>query len=284
MATGEDWSEKEVAATVADYMRMLTLELSGQSYNKTAHRQALLQTLDGRSKSSVEFKHQNISATLRDLGSPWIAGYKPLANYQRSLAAFVERWISDHPEFDQVSLAAVERPAVTPSGIDFAQLLVDAPKSNLSARERHAPYRVEGRSAVKRDYLAREARNSALGRSGELLALEYESFRLHKAGKKHLAERIEHVSNTRGDGLGYDILSFDDNGKERFIEVKTTAFSKETPFFASHNEISFARESADHFYLYRLFDFRKKPRLFSLQGDIGQICRLDPISYRCCFP
>ena len=153
------------------------------------------------------------------------------------------------------------------------------PVQTSQSRKSKRPTAVEGRSAVKHDYLAREARNSALGKSGELLALEYESFRLHQAGKKHLAERIEHVSNSRGDGLGYDILSFDENGKERFIEVKTTAFAKETPFFASHNEISLAREKAEHFYLYRLFDFRKKPRLFSLQGDIGLTCRLDPISY-----
>ena len=43
MAKGEYWTDAEVAATVADYMRMLMLELSGQHYNKTAHRRALLQ-------------------------------------------------------------------------------------------------------------------------------------------------------------------------------------------------------------------------------------------------
>jgi len=32
----------EVEATVADYLHMLLLELSGQTYSKTAHRQALL--------------------------------------------------------------------------------------------------------------------------------------------------------------------------------------------------------------------------------------------------
>ena len=36
------WSRIEVEATVADYFHMLVMELSGQSYNKTAHRRALL--------------------------------------------------------------------------------------------------------------------------------------------------------------------------------------------------------------------------------------------------
>ena len=33
-----DWTREEVEAIVADYLKMLTLELAGQSYNKTEHR------------------------------------------------------------------------------------------------------------------------------------------------------------------------------------------------------------------------------------------------------
>ena len=33
-----DWSRVEVEAIVADYLKMLTLELAGQRYNKTTHR------------------------------------------------------------------------------------------------------------------------------------------------------------------------------------------------------------------------------------------------------
>ncbi|MDP5238936.1 DUF3883 domain-containing protein [Uliginosibacterium sp. 31-16] len=283
VAKGENWSDVEVAATVADYMRMLTLELSGQHYNKTAHRRALLKLLDGRSDAAVELKHQNVSAILLKLGCYYISGYKPRGNYQQALGTFVENWINEHPEFDRIALAAADQPAVVPSAVDFSRLIVDAPKLSLVVEEARKPYVVPVRAAIKRDYVAREARNSALGKAGELLALEYEEFRLRSAGQKHLAERIEHVSTTKGDGLGYDILSFEVSGKERFVEVKTTAFAKETPFFASRNEVAFAREMSGQFHLYRLFDFRKAPRLFSLQGDIGQYCRLDPVSYLCQF-
>lgn len=283
MARGENWSDAEVAATVADYMRMLTLELSGQHYNKAVHRRALLQLLEERSDAAVELKHQNISAVLRDLSCHWIAGYKPRGNYQQVLTTFVENWIGEHPEFDLVALAAAEQPAVVPSAVDFASWFVDAPKHSLAANEARKTYANPTRTATKRDYVAREARNAQLGKAGELLALEYEDFRLRSAGQKHLAEKIEHVSATKGDGLGYDILSFEVNGKERFVEVKTTAFAKETPFFASRNEVSFAREASNQFHLYRLFDFRKAPKLFSLQGDIGCYCTLDPVSYLCSF-
>lgn len=283
MAKGENWSEIEIAATVADYMRMLTLELSGQQYNKTAHRRALLMKLHERSDAAVELKHQNISAVLRDLECVWIPGYKPRGNYQQALATFVENWISVHPEFDTILQAAVEQPAVLPSAVNFSQFVVDAPSTINKVEEAKKTYAVPARVAMKRDYVAREARNSTLGKAGELLALEYEEFRLRAAGKKQLAERIEHVSNTQGDGAGFDILSFEISGKERFVEVKTTAFAKETPFFASRNEVTFAQEMLDQFYLYRLFDFRKSPKLFSMQGKIEHHCTLDPVSYICRF-
>ncbi len=283
MTKGNNWSDIEITATVADYMRMLTLELSGQHYNKTSHRRALLELLSDRSNAAVELKHQNISAVLRDPDCIWIPGYKPRGNYQQALCTFVENWINDHPEFDDVSQSAVEKPAFAPSSVNFQRFIVEAPKTADKAAEPKSNYAIPNRMASKRDYTAREARNAALGKAGELLTLEYEEFRLRSAGKKQLAEKIEHVSYTQGDGLGFDILSFELTGKERFIEVKTTAFAKETPFFASRNEVDFAREASTQFHLYRLFDFRKAPKLFSLQGDIERHCSLDPISYICRF-
>ena len=77
-----DWSRVEVEAIVADYLQMLTLELAGQSCNKTAHRQALLQKIPSRNAGAIEFKHANISAAMIDLGFPYIRGYQPRSNYQ----------------------------------------------------------------------------------------------------------------------------------------------------------------------------------------------------------
>ena len=64
---------------------MLTLELAGTPYSKTAHRRSLATLLDDRSEPSIEFKHANISAALLDLGYPYISGYKPRKNYQTML-------------------------------------------------------------------------------------------------------------------------------------------------------------------------------------------------------
>lgn len=280
MPNGQHWTDHEIALTVADYMKMLTLELAGQSYNKSAHRRALLEQLNERSNAAVELKHQNISAVLRDLNCFWIPGYKPRGNYQDALARYVEHWINTHPEFDRASQFVVEQPAFMPTGIELSKLVVDAPAPSNEVKESHPAYAIK-RSASKRDYVAQEARNSALGNAGELLAMEYEEFRLRSAGKRALAERIEHVSQSQGDGLGYDILSFETSGEERFVEVKTTAFAKETPFYATRNEVSFSEEFQSQFHLYRLFEFRKAPKLFSLRGAIGTHCHMDPVSFIC---
>lgn len=94
-----NWSLFEVEATVADYFHMLVQELTGQLYNKSAHRKALMQKLENRSEGAIERKHQNISAILIALGCPYISGYKPLGNYQallREVVAKIKSLIKPH--------------------------------------------------------------------------------------------------------------------------------------------------------------------------------------------
>jgi len=285
MAAGENWSLAEVEAVVLDYMAMLKFELTGQSYNKTEHRRELLKRLDGRTDGSVELKHQNISAVLHDLGHFWIPGYKPRSNYQRILAEAVEAWVETNPDIDRYALSAAEAPAVTPEGLDFSQIEVPTPvsreRSGGAVSEAQADYGKTARVGRKHDYLAREARNQSLGKAGEELIVQFEQFRLSRLGHDRLAGKVEHVSKTQGDGLGFDILSFEPNGREHFVEVKTTAFAKETPFFASSAEVRFANKNAAQYSIYRLFEFKKRPRFFVLAGSISENCKLDPVTYRC---
>lgn len=274
-----EWSQIEVEATVADYLHMLFMELSGQSYNKSAHRKQLLGKLNDRSEGAVERKHQNISAILLENGWPYINGYKPLGNYQGMLMEIVETRLRSDRFLDEAAIQATVSPATTPLLQDYAKTLVSPPEQHWVAREPAAVYRLP----QKRDYLEREARNISLGQAGEAFVVNFEHLRLRTLGQAKLADKIEHVSRSQGDGLGFDVLSFDTDGRERFIEVKTTAFGKETPFFISQNEVSFARENAAQFHLYRLFDFRRNPRLFDLVGVVDQHCKMSPSNYICRF-
>lgn len=277
MARANDWSRVEVEACVADYLRMLTLELNGQRYNKTEHAQALLKLLNDRSRPSVEFKHCNISAVLVELGYPYIDGYKPRGNFQNLLVEVVEEQLENNPLVQDAAQAAVLRPATVASIEDGTSIWVPAPQP--AAVKDKAPDYAPRFSPARRDYLAQEARNRSLGRAGELFVAELEVQRLHALGKKALSDRVEHVAATQGDGLGYDVLSFEEDGRERLIEVKTTAFGQLTPFYVSRNELARSETDANQYRLYRLFDFRDHPRLFELPGAISASCGLEAISY-----
>lgn len=274
-----DWSRTEVEAIVADYLQMLALELSGQRFNKAGHRRRLSTLLKARSGPSIEFKHCNISAAMIDLGFPYLAGYKPRSNYQALLAEVIASQVAAKPLLDEVARAAVQQPAVMPVLADFSRVKSDAPRMKLRVAEPAAPlFR-----AIRRDYLEREALNQSLGLAGEEFVLQYEHWRLVELGERRLADRVEHVSVSKGDGLGYDVLSFDTDGRERFIEVKTTGFGQQTPFFVSRGELALSKGTKDQFHLYRLFEFRKAPRLFDLTGSLEQHCLLDPVTYRASF-
>src|ERR1700752_94009 len=90
---GSIWSTQELDTIVADYFEMLGNELAGRSYVKSHHSAGLMKLL-GRSHRSVEFKHQNISAVLDELGLPWIPGYIPKRNYQAAIFDAIDRYLS----------------------------------------------------------------------------------------------------------------------------------------------------------------------------------------------
>ena len=265
----EDWSRAEVEATVAAYLEMLDQELRGHSLKKSESRRRLQKALNGRTESAVEWKHQNISAVLQELGFTYVRGYRPRSNYQGLLYDVVRDRLLRAPALAAAMLARAEQPIIEPPRIegdilDRIRKRPDPPEprrglSKLSDRPRQRPIA---------NYLEMEARNRLLGLAGEEFAVRFESERLWRAGQKRLADRIEHVSRTRGDGEGYDILSFEESGRERLVEVKTTTFGEHTPFFVTRNEVDVSFERADQYYVYRLFDFRDDPKLFLVPGDI----------------
>ncbi|MDM7992190.1 MAG: DUF3883 domain-containing protein [Candidatus Fermentibacter sp.] len=283
MGTRSDWSEHEVALTIQDYFEMLLAEAEGRPYSKSDHRRSLIEKLDGRSDTSIERKHMNISAVLIGLSIAPIDGYKPLANYQHLLATEVARFIANRPDLisrlqsinDEVP-DSIPAPALYPSS-----LVVDPPelvRAESSVREVSLQY------GVKVDFAENDRRNRRLGELGERFVLDLERRKLLDAGRDDLAGRIDWVSSTRGDGLGYDIVSFDcRNDSERFIEVKTTNQGMRAPFYITSNELRVSTDHPDEYRLYRLFRFSKEPRLFILNPPLASRCDLVPKLYRASF-
>lgn len=274
---GDPWSDAENDLIVADYFAMLADDLAGRSYNK-AERNRALQRRIGRGRGSIEYKHQNISAVLQALGETWIAGYKPALNFQMSLASAVKRWLYRNPEF----LAPAPFEAETAGLHETLELVIGAPPT-LSNRPPLKEFDKIRNNAWKLDAAGRDERNRALGRAGEERVLGHERATLRGVGRRDLAERVKWVSEEQGDGVGYDIASFSPEGRNRFIEVKTTNGWERTPFYMTRNELAFAKEHHPDWCLLRLWNFAREPTAFELRWPLSAHVTLIATSFEARF-
>ena len=99
-------------------------------------------------------------------------------------------------------------------------------------------------------------------------------------GKNSLSESIEWVAKTQGDGMGFDILSKNLNGTDRYIEVKTTKLGKDAPIFFTRNEYNFSKRRFKDYFLYRVFNFTKDPRLFIVNGKYDDFCKFQSVKFK----
>ena len=270
--TGEDWTREHVETCVNAYIEHLKLDLQKRPFNKAQLYRDLAPQI-GRSESSVEFKFQNISAVLNEIGREWITGLAPLGNFQQLLANVVE----EHIRNDEMLDVPLPRLAVE----DLAAFYVEAPPERATINKDLPDYMQE--LVRKFDPVERDMRNRQLGEAGEEMVFEYEKRFLTGCDRADLAKEVKWVSKEEGDGAGYDILSFDPRGEKRFIEVKTTIGGNKTPFFVSRNEHRFAASNTENFCLFRVFNFRKDPRAFELKGPLERFLRLSTETYRADF-
>lgn len=273
-----NWSYLEELRAVADYVAMLKADLRDEPYVKVEHYRGIQPHLDDRSEGAVEWKYRNISAAFLDLGSRYVPGLKPASNYKESLLDIVEATLRTDRELVRLIEADVGEPPIPPEVDDILSTLVDPPPP----RDRPDHIYEGPRSPAARrsvDYLALEAGNSALGLEGERFVLDYERTRLVHAGKPNLADSIEHTSVEEGDGAGFDIRSYETDGSDRFIEVKTTKGGIYTPVYLSRNELRVSEDKRDRYHLFRPFEFRKSPKLFAVAGALSETLRLEPTQY-----
>ena len=269
--TGSDWTDDELDVIVADYFAMLAYELARKPYVKS-HHNAVVASAIGRSRGSVEFKHQNISAVLEEMGLPWIFGYKPRHNFQTALFAAIDRHLSGARD-----ITYEQAPPVVLQAAEQAAVFVDRPP--LGSDRPRRPFELD-RLVRKFDPVERDFRNRTLGEAGERFVLDVEKRKLLSAERPDLAERIRWVSKDDGDGAGYDILSFDRAGAERHIEVKTTNGAARTPFFLTRNEMETAKAREGSWYLYRVHLFAQQPRIFTVRPPLEKALHLDPENWR----
>lgn len=159
-------------------------------------------------------------------------------------------------------------------------LLLDSAPEYNNERKGITTEEFRGRKGV--DYSKQDKSNKKLGLLGEKLVLEFEIKILEENNRYDLAKKVSHHAVTIGDGLGYDILSFDLNGKKKFIEVKTTRGLSKTDFFVTKTELQRSKAEAE-FYLYRVYNFCEKTNsgnLYIKKGVLSDNFDLIPNEYK----
>lgn len=218
--------------------------------------------------------HQNISAVMLGFGQPWIEGYKPATNFQIALIDGVRRWLDAAPDW----LAPFMSRSLSSAVREEHSLWIGPPPTH---RNEPPPVDPEFMAAIGRKYdvAERHARNRELGRAGEQIVLARERQTLKQARRDDLADRVRWTAVQDGDGLDYDIASFEPDGRARLIEVKTTNGWERTPFHITRNELAVAEAHRDDWHLVRVWNFARKPKAFSLRPPMEAHAELTATSF-----
>ncbi|MCX6756083.1 MAG: DUF3883 domain-containing protein [Candidatus Nomurabacteria bacterium] len=123
---------------------------------------------------------------------------------------------------------------------------------------------------------------SITGLKGEEIVFEIEKNYLKSINKEDLAEKVKHMS-LEGDGSGYDILSFFPDGREKYIEVKSSKNSSGNSFNISSNELDFMKRNQNNYHIYQVFNINDNEETPTLKvhraSDILEFKKITPVQY-----
>ncbi len=132
----------------------------------------------------------------------------------------------------------------------------------------------------KIDFIKKAEQDSKTGMLAERLVIEHEKLFLTSNGRKDLAELVKWVAK-EADGYGYDVLSYDLAGKEKYIEVKATLLGKNHPFEITANEVMTSEQLESNYWIYRIYYMNSdQPMFYKMHGSASEVLDLEPIVFR----
>ena len=138
---------------------------------------------------------------------------------------------------------------------------------DLQTNELPEPNEKETCKETKIDYFNRSKKIKRIGDRGEQIVLRAERHFLKKNGKMDLAKLVDRVSE-RDDSVGYDIKSYDLDGSEKLIEVKSTLRKiGKSNIFLSANELQVA-ENKKNYYFYIIYEVGStRPKIWRIKSS-----------------
>ena len=133
----------------------------------------------------------------------------------------------------------------------------------------------EGRDV---DFETQTKEQKELGDAGEELVKQHEIKELQNRGMHAKARQVRIAKP----GEGFDVYSFDEEGREKFIEVKTTTGSWKNRFYLTRHEIKFMRENKSSYSLFRVYNFDEENNsgeFFELKNRIETRLLMEPTQF-----
>lgn len=201
-----------------------------------------------------------------------------IAEVEISTRVDSDQGLSDYEKIAEKLVEAEQQTIILslPVELDFNQVQVGVPGRRPTRR----PVTNGGGSGRKIDYQARQESNDAVGQLGEHFAMLYEQWRLRN--HVELRDQIVHVSQS-DDSAGFDIRSFEIDGSNRFIEVKSTMGPAETQFFVSDAELRMAERLGSSYVILRVFNLLNDPKCIEIRYPFDEVLILRASVYAASF-
>lgn len=171
-----------------------------------------------------------------------------------------------------------EYPNIKEVSADFIDIEINEGTSKTKTKDK---IKIFGKTI---DFERENRIHKLLGNRGELIVFKLEDQYLRNLGKKDLAKKIDWISR-RDDSVGYDILSFEESGEKKYIEVKSTTSSPDSlaTFLISSNQYEKAKK-LPNYYFYIVFNAKSKsPKVWKIKNPVSYENKglaLIPINYR----
>ena len=251
------YKEKITSNFSKDEIQLLSITSNGKGYEKVNilnkyyskelintynFEQDLMEMLEIYDELSREMKYQTYDDVIENL----ISNTDPNYIMEKDAVNILEQELLESSELEEAEIITLK--------------LSDIPEGRKTSKFSE----MSKKTIRKIDYVKKQKKNAENGLIGEKLVMSYEAEKLRSLGKEELIEKIKWISK-EDDGTGYDILSFDENGNEIYIEVKSTADNENAVFFISTNEINAMEKLKEKYFVYRVFNVKSKnPLVFIL--------------------
>jgi Domain of unknown function (DUF3883) len=281
----ENWTYSETELICEFYITELKSYIVFQNNKVLGEATKILKIELGKPTKSIKLKLQHISSILVNSDLPYLEDYKPIPRAEIDITDWTETY-----NLKKILLERFNRTDLTKLLLDLSTKdtfnlklpitleLDEIPDENIYD-EIGVSEQKSFKIRPKINYVEREIKNSKLGEAGEEWVLNFEKQRLSSIGLERLIEKISWVSKEIGDGLGYDIISYNSNSEQIYIEVKTTCLGKSSAFYLTQREIEVANCTINY-YIYRVFDFDRGAKIYILENNLAEHLDLVPINYR----